>query len=99
MEEGKIWKLQKCIYGLYDAPREWNNTAEQQLSQFEGGKNLYDEAMFHWNIKDGAPCGILVTHVDDFVYSVTLHWDKNMVEKVLCIFKISKRENECCADG
>ena len=48
--------------------------------------------MFQWNNKDGALCGILVTHVDDFVYCSTLNWHKNMVEKLLCIFKISKKE-------
>ena len=34
--------------------------------------------MFQWNNKDGAHCGIIVTHVDDFVYCSTLN----------CIFKI-----------
>ena len=48
--------------------------------------------MFQWNNKDRALCEILVTHVDDFVYCGTLNWHKNMVNKLLCIFKISKRE-------
>ena len=54
--------------------------------------NLYDEAMFHWNNKDGVLCGILVTHVEDFVYCGTLNWHKNVVEKLIFIFKISKKE-------
>ena len=49
--------------------------------------------MFKWNSKDGALCGILVTHVDDFVYCGILNWHKNVVEKLLFIFKISKKEN------
>ena len=48
--------------------------------------------MFQWNNKDGAFCRILVTHEDDFVYSNTLNWHKNVFEKLLCIFKISKKE-------
>ena len=48
--------------------------------------------MFQWNNKDGALCGILVTHVDDFAYCSTLNWHKNVVEKPLRIFKISKKE-------
>ena len=37
MEEGKIWKLQRCIYGLNDAPREWYNRVEQELLKLGGG--------------------------------------------------------------
>ena len=92
MEEGKIWKLQRCIYGLNDTPREWHSWAKQELLKLGGRKNLYDEAMFQWNNKDGALCGILVTHVDDFAYCSTLNWHKNVVEKPLRIFKISKKE-------
>ena len=50
--------------------------------------------MFQWNNKDGALCGILLTHVDDFVYCGSLNWHKNVVEKLPCILKISKKEKE-----
>ena len=39
--------------------------------------------MFQWNNKDGALCGIIVTHVDDFVYCRTLNWHKNGIEELL----------------
>ena len=48
--------------------------------------------MFQWNNKNGVPCRILITYVDDFVYCGTLNWHKNVVETLLCIFTISKRE-------
>ena len=73
IEEAKIWKFQRCIYELTDAPREWYSKVEQELLKLGGRKNLYDKAMFQWNSKDGALCGILVTHVDDFVYCGTLN--------------------------
>ena len=92
MEERKIWKMQRCIYGLNDAPREWYNRVEQQLLKLEVRKNPYDEAMFQWNNIDGALYRSLVTHVDDCVYCSTLNWHKNVVEKLLCILKISKKE-------
>ena len=78
MDKGKIWKLQRCIYVLNDAPKEWYNRVEQELLKLGERKNLHDKAMFQWNNKDGAHCGIIVTHVDDFVYCSTLN----------CIFKI-----------
>ena len=39
MEERKIWKLQRCINRLNDAPRERYNKVEQQLLKL-GGKSL-----------------------------------------------------------
>ena len=69
-----------------------NVTIEKSKSCARGRKNLYYEAMFQRNNEDGALCGILVTHKDDFVYCGTLNWHKNVVEKLLCIFKISKRK-------
>ena len=53
-------------------------------------KNIYDEAMFQWNDKNGSLIGILVLHVDDFVYYGTMNWHENVVEKFISIFKISK---------
>ena len=44
--------------------------------------------MVQWNNKGKT----LVTHVDDFVYIGSLNWHKNVVEKLLCIYKISKKE-------
>ena len=35
---------------------------------------------------------MLVTHVDDFVYCRNLNWHKNVVEKLLSIFEISKKK-------
>ena len=31
MEERKIWKLPRCIYGLNDVPREWYIRVDQEL--------------------------------------------------------------------
>ena len=44
--------------------------------------------MVQWNNKDKT----LVTHVDAFVYIGSLNGHKNVVEKLLCIYKISKKE-------
>ena len=32
LEEGKLWKLKRCLYGLNDAPREWYNKVEEKLT-------------------------------------------------------------------
>ena len=38
MEEGKIWKLQRCIYGLNDTPREWHSWAKPRAVKIRGEK-------------------------------------------------------------
>ena len=90
IEDGKIWKLKRCLYGLDDAPREWYNRVVEEMLKLGGRKNIYDEAMFQWNDKDGSLCGVLVIHVDNFVYCGTMIWHENVVEKFINIFKISK---------
>ena len=40
MEEGKICKLQRYIYGLNNAPREWYNRVEQELLKFREGEKI-----------------------------------------------------------
>ena len=67
---GKIWKFQRCIYGLSDGPSKWYNRVEQELLKLGGRKNLYDQAMFQWNNTRE----ILVIHVDDFVYCTLILW-------------------------
>ena len=89
MEEGKIWKLQKCIYGLNDAPRARYNRVEQELLKLGGGKTSMTKQCFR-----GAMKMELFVEFRWFVYCGTLNWHKNVVEKLICIFKINNREKE-----
>ena len=94
MKEGKIWKLQRWIYGLNDAPREWCNRVEQELLKLGGRRNLYDEAMFQRNNKEGALCGILVTHVDDFVYCGTLNWHEMWLKNFFVSLRSARKKRD-----
>ena len=51
MEEGKIWKLQRCIYGLNEAPRQWHNRAEHELLKLGGEKSSMPKQCFSETIK------------------------------------------------
>eukprot|EP00794_Sanderia_malayensis_P006737 gene6737-7495_t len=33
MEERKLWKLKRCLYGLSDTPRKWYNKVEEKLTE------------------------------------------------------------------
>ena len=44
-EEGKVWKLKRCIYGLNDAPRSWYDRIRQELLQLDGKRSEYGNAL------------------------------------------------------
>ena len=86
---GKIWKLKRCIYGLNDAPRAWYDKIRDEFVRLGGKKSLYDDALFLWHSRDGKLEGILVSHVDDFVFCGTDDWHRKVLGEFKCRFKIS----------
>ena len=53
---------------------------------------MYDEAMFLWHTKEGYLDGILVSHVDDFVYCGSPKWNQMVIEVIMKKFQISSHE-------
>ena len=92
-EEGKIWKLKRCLYGLSDAPREWYNRLSMELKNLGGIISLYDKSMFIWHNKAKELEGLISIHVDDFEYCGTSQWHKNVIEKLCIMFKISNQHS------
>ena len=45
-EEGKIWRLKRCIYGLADAPRAWYEKVAAELIQLGAKLSQFDSALF-----------------------------------------------------
>ena len=88
-EKGKLWKLNRCLYGLSDAPREWYNKVKEKLEELKGKASLYDQSMFLWHENDEL-CGILVIHVDDFIYGGIPTWHERVIGSLMKEFKISR---------
>ena len=89
-EEGKIWRLKRCIYGLNDAPREWYDRVCTEMKNLGGRISLYDRSVFMWHNEEGLE-GVITTHVDDFEYCGTSAWHKRVVDKLCELFQISKK--------
>ena len=87
-EAGLIWKLKRCIYGLKDAPRSWYDKVEKEMIELGGKSSKYDDAMFLWHENDKL-IGMIVCHVDDFVYSGTDEWHGRVIDKIKKTFRIS----------
>ena len=45
-EEGTIWKLNKCLYGLSDAPREWYERVCAEMKKVGGKLSLCNKSFF-----------------------------------------------------
>ena len=91
-EEGTIWKLKRCLYGLSDAPREWYDRVSAEMKNLGGKISLYDKSVFMWHDESAGLQGLITIHVDDFEYCGTAQWHKDVINKLCDMFKISKRQ-------
>ena len=82
-----IWKLKRCLYGLNDAPRAWYKRVKEELRSSGGKISPYDEAVFMWHNND-ILIGVIVSHVDDFVYCGTVVWHKKVIHSLFKTFDI-----------
>ena len=65
-DDGYLWKLNKTMYGLKDAPREWYLKVIEVMNELKAQKSTIDDAVFYWKNGDGDLIGVCSCHVDDF---------------------------------
>ena len=76
-----IWKLNKCVYGLNEASRYWYNRVYEEFLNIGLMKCDYDDALFYYKPNRKEPCeGIIVIHVDDFLYGGSQKFKKKIEE-------------------
>ena len=63
-----IWKLNRCLYGLNDAARQFYESVREVLMQLKCNQSGLDPAIFYYK-QDGVTCGVLACHVDDFLHA------------------------------
>ena len=79
-----LWKLNKTVYGVTDAPRKWYLKAKEELIAIGCTICKYDEASFSRKV-NGELHGMICCHVDDF------YWGGNQLFKVEVIDLIKKK--------
>ena len=87
----KIWKLKKTPYGLSDAGRQWYVRVLKELLSLGAIQSSYDKAAFVW-YKDNSTMGVMVLHVDDFLYGGSEEFLKNIITKIRKIFIVGLEE-------
>ena len=91
----KLWKLQKCVYGLGDASRLWYLKLKEELNNSGVDKSIFDGAVYYKHEMEQL-LGLLASHVDDVLWASTTSFEKNVIDKLKSTFQISK---ETCEDA
>ena len=85
---GKIWKLNKCVYGLADASLMWYERVKKTLLECGGKVSDIDPAIFYWHDKNGL-AGILAVHVDDFLWAGSKAFE-TIIIRIRKMFNVGK---------
>ena len=92
-QAGKLWLLNKCLYGLKDASRKWYLKVVNKLKELDFKTSKYDSGMFYL-LKDGKLIGIVALHVDDFLHAGSKYFNTIILPQLLGCFKVGKSETK-----
>ena len=90
---GKVWKLRKACYGLYDASRRWYMAVRETLLSMGMKSVSGDDAFFYLN-KNGELHGLCILHVDDFLLGGNQYFYNLVQSKLIGKFTFGKIEIE-----
>ena len=89
--DAAIWKLKKPAYGLSDAPRRFYDSLRTAFIDSGMTRSIQDFAMFVWKNGDTTE-GLLVSHVDDVLYTGSSAFHKQCIVEILKRFQFGKLE-------
>ena len=92
-DEGQLWKLNKTVYGLSDAARQWYLRLKEELLNLGMLISPLDPALFSWR-KDGSMKGILCLYVDDILWSGEASFKLEVIDKLSDMFTISNSSSK-----
>ena len=77
-----LWWLNKCIYGLADAPRYFYLCLHEVLNESGASVSQLDEALFFVHDKNGHLIGVIACHVDDLLYGGTSQFHQEVINNL-----------------
>ena len=86
---GKLWRLNRCVYGLNDASRFWYFRVKDELTKLSCKSSKYDSSLFIYRY-EGKLEGLLFAHVDDFMWAGTNNFKELVIDKLKQTFQVSK---------
>ena len=92
--KGKVWKLNKCVHGLADAPLYWYNKVKATMLKTAATMSQVDPAVFYWLDKQGSVNGILACHVDDFIWGGSHMFATTVIPHIKSAFQVGREEHD-----
>ena len=90
--DGKLWKLDKCLYGLSDASRVWYFSVRDELLKCGCIQSKADLSLFYWHYDDKL-AGLFLMHVDDFFWGGNSAFRDTVISKIISTLQIGKEES------
>ena len=90
--KGKLWRLEKCLYGLKDASRQWYLKVAKKLDELGFKRSKYDHGLFY-KLHGGKLIGLIGLHVDDFLTCGGKMFKMSILPKLLKHFQVGKSES------
>ena len=93
-DDGKrvLWKLQKSMYGLVDASRNFNKQLDKDLLEAGCIRSTFDKALYFF-YEGTELIGILAAHVDDINFAGTPKFHKDVIAKVVKKYTVGRIES------
>lgn len=88
-DDSTVWKLNKCVYGLVDASRNWFLSVKKELLQLKCEQSKLDPALFYWHQK-GKLEGMFLMHVDDFLWAGSEAFKDRVISPLRLKFRCGK---------
>ena len=91
-DKSVVWKLNKCVYGLVDASRNWFFSVKNELVQLKCEQSKLDPALFYWH-REGKLEGLFLMHVDDFLWAGSDQFKEDVISPLRLKFHFGKEMN------
>lgn len=88
----KIWKLNQAVYGLCDAGRHWYERVKNELLKLDVKMSQLDKSVFYHQVNQEC-VGIIIVHVDDFLFGGTDYFLTNVISKLHRLFVVGLVES------
>ena len=89
---GKLWRLNKTVYGLKDAAMRWYLSLKKQLIKLGLKQSKMEPTLFMMKDKNFLE-GLLCTHVDDILWVGNKNFEENKINKLREIFKMGENSS------
>ena len=87
-----LWRLNKAMYGLVDASRNFNQQLDNDLREAGCIRSTFDKALYFY-YDDQELVGLLALHVDDVCFAGNTKFQKEIINKIVVNYTVGRIES------